>query len=155
MFKPCSLHNEKRESIIFITRCHRVITSQWAIIFIVMIYCTLVRHCLPCTVVWLEFLNDSSFSNNAWEDTRWRFSHLHKRYYNTGVCQRLFWPGAVCFQDIQTSGRGIRLHYVFAVFGFGVSNAVCLCGGWFDLKAVCCYQTDTYFSFHEKHRCKR
>lgn len=40
-----------------------------------------------------------------------------------------FGPGAVCFQDIQTSGGGIRLHYVFAVVGFGVSKAVCLCGG--------------------------
>lgn len=148
MFKPCSLHNEKRKSIIFSTRCHRVITSQWAIIFIVMIYCTLVQHCLPCTVVWLELLNDSSSSDNAWEDTGWRFSHLHKRYYNTGVCQRLFWPGAVCFQDIKTSGGGIRLHCVFAVVGLCVSHC-CLFVWWLIWFEICLLLLNRYTYFME------
>lgn len=51
VFKPCSLHREKRKSIIFITRCHCVITSQWTIFFIVMIYCTLVCRFLRCTTL--------------------------------------------------------------------------------------------------------
>lgn len=127
MFKPCSLHSKKRRLIIFITRYHCVISQvnePYHIHSYDLLYSCAV---LPLTHhKWLELLNYSSSSNIAWEGNQSRFSHLFNCNCDIGVCQRLFWPQAVCFQDIETSTGGILLYYIFTVVAFSVSNTACL-----------------------------
>lgn len=53
-------------------------------------------------------------------------SHIsYNCYCDIGVRQRLFWPEAVCFQDMKTSAGGIP-HSIFAVIVLFVSHNVCL-----------------------------
>lgn len=78
-----------------------------------MIYCTLGN-----TPSDTPHMITASSSMHAWEDNQGRFSHFYS-HCDVGVCQRLFWPEAVCFQDIKTSAGGILFHY--EQYGLSVS----------------------------------
>lgn len=80
-------------------------SCQRGIAFAAMIYCTLVQHSLRCSRI------TASSSVQPWEDNQGRFSHFYS-YCDAGICQRLFWLEAVCFQDIKTSTEGILLYYI-------------------------------------------
>lgn len=73
-----------------------------------MIYCTIVQCSLLCTTYDKSFYVSSS-NNALGRQSVQILTDFYSHYGDTGGCQRLFWPEAVCFQDINRISGGILL----------------------------------------------
>lgn len=107
-------------------------SCQRAVAFIAMIYCTLVQRSLRHSVYDYSFLLGACMGRQSVEILTFFYSHC-----DVGICQRLFWPEAVCFQHIKTStgGDSVSSYTVRAAVGLFVlhkdTQQRISCGGYF------------------------